>query len=302
MCIIVAKHIDGEGWILAKNRDQDYVSEVSFQDKNDKAVGEIFTLYDHDTKYQEGMSYKGLTIITTSLTPSLLGESNDKDGEHIFKALHMTDPMAAAKFLISKKMTGFIFCATPKKLVLVEAAKTENGKGEYKSTIRIVPTSEHVVRTNHGVDLPWAGFQKGYNEQQDIWAKSSRMRMMQAEHATRKCKTAIEMMDAIARRMTPDLQYNQFRVENKPRQMRTIFQWAFEPAKAMVYIRPIQTKMELNFDREMIDAQLVDNEPIKKIYDGKIKHFSKLKLHKDGDKIKTVQQENFKSFKNYIEI
>jgi len=302
MCIIVAKHIKGTGWILAKNRDQDYVPEVSFQDKNDKIVGEIFTLYDHDTKYQEGMSYNGLVIITTSLTPSLLGESNDKDGENIFKALHMKDPMEAAKYLVKKKMTGFIFCATPKKLVLVEAAKTENGKGEYKSTIREVPTTEHVVRTNHGVDLPWAGFQKGVNDQQDIWAKSSQMRMMQAEHATRKCNTVEEMMDAMARRMTPDLQYNQFRVENKPRQMRTIFQWGFNLAEALVFIRPIQTKMELNFDREMIDAKLLDNEPIKKIYDGKIQHFSKLKLHQDGDKIKTVQQESLKTFKNYIEM
>lgn len=299
MCIVVAKHFPETGWVLAKNRDQDYVSEISFKDKNDNKVGEIFTLYDHDTKYQEGMNYKGLTIITTSLTPTLLGESNDKDGEYISKALHMTDPMEAAKFLIKKKLTGFTFCATPNKLVLVEAARDDNGKGEYKHTIRVVPKTEHVVRSNHGVDLLWAGFQKGISDQQDIWAKSSRMRRLQAEHSTKKAKTAQEMLDGLIQRMTPDLQYNQFRVQNKPREMRTIFQWGFVPSEAMVYIRPIETKFDLNVDREMIQATVLDNEPVKKIYGNKIKHFTPIRIHDDGDRVKTVK-EQLKTFKEFI--
>jgi len=301
MCIVVAKHFKDTGWVLAKNRDQDYVSEITFKDENNHKVGEIFTLYDHQTKYQEGMNYKGLTIITTSLTPTLLGESNDKDGLYIVKALRMTDPMEAAKFLIGKKMTGYIFCATPNKLVLVEAGKTDNGKGEYQHTIRVVPKTEHVVRTNHGVDLPWAGFQKGVHEQQDIWAKSSRMRMLQAEHSTRKAKTAQEMLEGLIQRMTPDLQLNQFRVQSKPRQMRTIFQWAFVPSEAMVYIRPVETKFELNVDREMIQASVLDNEPIKKIYGSKIKHFTPIRIKDDGDTIKTVK-EGLIGFKNFAKV
>lgn len=301
MCIVVAKYFKDTGWVLAKNRDQDYVSEITFKDKNDRDVGEIFTLYDYQTKYQEGMNYKGLTIITTSLTPSLLGESNDKDGEYIAKALHMTDPMEAAKYLVKKKMTGYIFCCTPNKLVLVEAGRTENGKGEYHNTIRIVPKTEFVVRTNHGVDLPWAGFQKGVNDQQDIWAKSSRLRMLQAEHSTRKAKTAEEMLDGLIQRMTPDLQLNQFRVQSKPRQMRTIFQWAFVPSEAMVYIRPIETKFELNVDREMIQAKVLDNEPVRKIYGKKIKQFTPIRVDDKGEVIKTVKEE-IKSFKKFIKV
>jgi hypothetical protein len=299
MCIVVAKYFNGMGWVIAKNRDQDYVSEITFKDKNDRKVGEIFTLYDHQTKYQEGMNYRGLTIITTSLTPSLLGESNDKDGEYIAKALHMTDPMEAAKFLIKKKMTGYIFCTTPEKLILVEAARDDNGKGEYHFTIRQVPKTEFVVRTNHGVDLPWAGFQEGVNDQQDIWAKSSRLRMLQAKHSTKKSKNVEEMLDGLIQKLTPDLQLNQFRVQSKPRQMRTIFQWAFEPSNAMVYIRPIETKFELNVDREMIQAKVLDNEPVKKIYGNKIKQFTPIRVHDDGVTVKTVKEE-LVSFKNFI--
>ena len=137
MCIIAAKYFKGTGWVLAKNRDQDYVSHISFRDEPDDKVGEILVMYDHDIDYQEGMNHNGLVIITTSLTPSLNGETNKEDGDNIHKALHMEQD-AAVKFLVDKKMTGFIFVATPEKLVVIEAAKEDNGKGEYKSVVSVM--------------------------------------------------------------------------------------------------------------------------------------------------------------------
>ena len=107
MCTIVAKYFKGQGWVLAKNRDQDYVSHISFKDVKDKKVGELLFMYDFETKYKEGMNHKGLVIITTSLTPTLLGESNKKDGDNIETALGMTDPMEAAEFLVKQKINTF---------------------------------------------------------------------------------------------------------------------------------------------------------------------------------------------------
>ena len=66
MCIIAAKYFKDSGWVLAKNRDQDYVSHVSFRDITDDDVGEILVMYDHDIMYQEGMNHNGLAIISTS--------------------------------------------------------------------------------------------------------------------------------------------------------------------------------------------------------------------------------------------
>ena len=43
MCIIVAKYLK-DGWVLAKNRDQDYVATLKFLDKEDPNVDEIFVL------------------------------------------------------------------------------------------------------------------------------------------------------------------------------------------------------------------------------------------------------------------
>ena len=216
----------------------------------------------------------------------------------------MTDPMEAAKFLVSKEMTGFIFCATPDKLVLLEAARKntrdgKQGEGVYVSRIRVVPTTETVVRTNHGVELPWAGFQTGYDAQQDLWRKSSETRKAIAERLTKNSKTAEEMLDALAAWDHKDTQLNVFRIETKPHQMRTIFQWALVPKISRVYLRPIQTKMKVDVSKEKIHIEVLDNEPIKKIYDGRIKHFTKIETENGGDVIKAVQ-EAFVPFKKFI--
>ena len=301
MCVIVAKYLK-DGWVLAKNRDQDYVATLSFIDKKDPEVGEIFVLDDQEIKYKEGMNHDpGLVIITTSLTPLLSIEDNKSDGDNIYKALHMKDPMEAAKYLASKEMTGFIFCATPDKLVLLEAARKntrdgKQGEGAYISRIRVVPTSETVVRTNHGIDLPWGGFQYGVDDQQDLWRKSSETRKEIAERLTKNSKSAEDLLNALATWDNKDTQLNVFRVANKPRQMRTIFQWALVPKIARVYLRPIQTKMEVDVTKEKIHIEVLDNESIKKIYDGRIKHFTKIVRSDEGEVIKSIQTESVLPF------
>ena len=303
MCIIVAKYLK-DGWVLAKNRDQNYVATLKFLDKEDPNVDEIFVLDDQEIKYKEGMNHKGLAIITTSLTPVISVESNKSDGKNIYDALHMSDPEEAAKFLVEKKMTGYIFCATPDKLVLVEAArKDKNGKqgiGDYVSTTRVVPKDEIVVRTNHGIDLPWAGFQTGYDKTQDMWRKSSERRKEIAEQVAEKANTPEAILNGLASWVDEDLQMNVFRIAKKKEDMRTIFQWALVPKTNTAYIRPIQTKMDLNVSREMVKAKVLDNQVIKKTYDGHIKNFSKIERVNGGDEVRTIQQEKFLPFKAFI--
>jgi hypothetical protein len=299
MCIIVAKYFKGTGWVLAKNRDQDYVSHVSFRDEQNDKVGEILVMFDHDISYQEGMNHDGLVIMTTSLTPILTQETNKKDGDDIYKALHM-EQMDAANYLISQKMTGFIFLATPKKLVVIEAAREDDGTGEYKSVLRVIPTSETIVRTNHGIRLPWAGFQYGIDEKQDMWRKSSESRKRLAEKVMARANSPEEMLDALAEWQVDDLQMNPFRVENKPRQMRTIFQWVLVRSEGIAIIRPIQTKMDLKVSHQKLHIKVLDNKYIEKIYDGRIRHFSNINVLNNGKECKTVIRESRKSFKEYI--
>lgn len=300
MCIIAAKYIKNVGWVLSKNRDQDYISPISFLHSDHPKVGEIFALHDENIEYKEGMNKQGLVIITTSLTPNLMKETNKEDGAAVYAALSYSDPEEAARFLVKKKITGFIFLSTPEKLVLIEAAKKDHGDGEYESKVRIVPKTEIVVRTNHGIDLPWAGFQYGYSDKEDIWRKSSELRKKYAEKAIDKTNTAEDMLLHMAKRMTDDFQLNQFRIEYKPRQMRTIFQWAFVPSQKIVYIRPIQAKMKLQDCYGDIKAKVIDNKDLQKVYNNKIKHLCKILPDEKTGCYKTVIPEQYMSFREYI--
>jgi hypothetical protein len=301
MCTIVAKYLKDKGWVLAKNRDQDYVSKTQFKDIIHNTVGEILVMYDDDISYQEGMNYYGkMAIITTSLTPQLSLETNKKDGDNIYKALQMKSQEDAANFLIKQKMTGFIFIATPKKLILIEAARLNDGIGDYKFKLKVIPPNNIIVRTNHGIELPWAGFQYGINENQDMWRKSSEMRMSMGEKLIKNSNTPEEMMNALATRVEKDLQMNIFRVENKPRQMRTIFQWAIVPSDNIAYVRPIQARMKVKVSRDKLRIEVLDNEIIKKIYDDRIKHFCRIKYLPGDETIQTIQTENYLLYDDYI--
>ena len=61
MCIVAAKYFEGTGWVLAKNRDQNYIPVTTFIDKPDPKVGEIFVLDDMKIKYKE-TSRGGLAV------------------------------------------------------------------------------------------------------------------------------------------------------------------------------------------------------------------------------------------------
>ena len=258
-------------------------------------------MYDHDIDYQEGMNHAGLVIITTSLTPEIVEETNKEDGTKICNALHMTQE-EAVKYLTDEQMTGFIFVGTPQKLVVIEAAKEDNCKGAYKSVVRVIPKTETIVRTNHGIRLPWAGFQYGVDKTQDLWRKSSESRKRIAQRTVEGAKSPEEMLDALAEKVDNDLQMNVFRVESRPKQMRTIFQWALVPSEGIAIIRPVQTKLNLKVTPNKLDVQVLDNEILKTRYNGRIKHFSRIEVENGGKEIKTVVKENFKTFKEYTGI
>jgi hypothetical protein len=301
MCVIIAKYFRETGWVVAKNRDQDYVSDVSFKDRKSARVGEVFTLLDNDIHYQEGCNHKGLVILTTSLAPSYSKETNKEDGDKIARALGMfSDPGEAAAYLVKQKLTGFIVCSSPQKLVLVEAGIDNDWKGKYQALTTEVSKTDTVAVTNHGLRLEWAGFQNGKSDNEDMWRKSSEMRLEQANKVVKKARNLQEMLDGLAENNTKDLQYNIFRVENKPRQMRTIFQWGFDMKDNKVYIRPIQTKMSLNISKEMITVEVLDNENIKKRFNGKIRHFTRYAVDQTNGNIKTVQTEQLLRFGEYI--
>lgn len=306
MCIVVAKYNKDLGWMIAKNRDQGYVAKGSIICKTEPKVDEILYLYDREMYYKEGMNAKGLTIITASLTPVIAAEHNKYDGMRIYEALHLTEPEEAAKYLIKNEVTGIIFCATPDKLVIAEGARKnkdgEQGQGDYVSKIRIVPKSETVVAANHGISFSWAGFQKGYNDKEDMWAESSRTRQKDAIRNVKDANTPEELLNGLSKWSNKNTQMNVFRIENEPGQMRTLFQLVIVPSELKFYARPIQTKLRVQVPEDSkLKVEIMDNEMVQKIYGNRIKHLTKVDSPKEDGKTTDFNVEGFLGFRDYIE-
>lgn len=299
MCIVVAKYFKGTGWVAVKNRDQDYVPDIVFRDKPDKNVDEILVLYDKNTKYSEGMNNKELCIITTSLTPIIADETDAADGKKIDNALRCKTPQEAADYLIKNKLHGNIFIFNKEELILVEASADDTHEYEYVK--RLVPKTEAVARTNHGIEISWAGFQYGVNEKQDFYRKSSETRLKLAQTYVKNSSTPKEMIDGLAKKLIKDLQLNSFRVATKPRQMRTVCQMMYVPSKHTMYIRPVQCNMTIETDKRHLKHELLDDTlKVIKPYDGAMKHHLKIIEKPDGTIKSTFEHKIIKSFTEYL--
>lgn len=66
MCIIIGKYFPDIGWVAVKNRDRNYIPEISFKKKVHQGV-EILYFWDDITQYCEGFNSAGVGILSASL-------------------------------------------------------------------------------------------------------------------------------------------------------------------------------------------------------------------------------------------
>lgn len=308
MCVVIAKYFSGTGWVLAKNRDQNYVPDITFVDKDEKDVGEILVMYDKTTKYCEGTNHKGVSIITASLTPIIEDETDGDDGKIIYNALRMSTPKEAAEFLREKELVCFALIANKNECYLLEGVRDFNkinsdDDKKYLSTLRKIPTTEIVTRTNHGTDFPWAGFHKGIDKLQDKYYESSITRESIAALIAKKAKKPMDLIDGLSERREKNLQMNIFRIAEKTKDMRTIFQTLIVPKDKVVYVRPIQAKMNIDTDIPHVRLEVLDNDIVKQRYsDQKKLNLCKIERYKNGEEhvcIKTEARE-ITSFREFL--
>ena len=158
MCVIVAKYFDNVGWVGVKNRDRNYVPDLSFR-KNKNKNTEVLYFWDDITQYCEGMNDAGVCVLSASLMVlddekeiTVRSKTPSKDGVKIQKALKYTDVKAAAMSLIKQKLPGCTIIFDRETCYLLEGAWVPGGyeDEEYKYKIEEIPHNETVARTNHG--------------------------------------------------------------------------------------------------------------------------------------------------------
>lgn len=255
MCIVIGKYFPEYGWVAVKNRDRNYVPEISFRKKMSGDT-EILYFWDDITQYCEGFNSHGVGILSASLMVlddekeiEKRSKTPSKDGAKIKKALELSNIKAMAMSLIKQNLTGNTLIFDKDHMYLLEGAwrpgEYKSGGFEYK--IREINKDETVVRTNHGVWLSWAGYQRSDDENETLSRISSESRRMIAEAVTKEAKDPEDIVDGLTLNFTGDGQLNALRTTTERKKMRTTSQIMIIPSEKTMYVRPVQSHMEFNF-------------------------------------------------------
>lgn len=253
MCIIVAKYFDGLGWVGAKNRDRNYTPELTFIASEDRDV-ERMMMYDLITGYKEGINNHGVSILNTSLdvyddeSEVESGEAETSpDGRHIAEALLEKDPLDAVKILIKRKLGGCTIVFNKDDLYLIEASD-QDGKESFKFLVKKINKNNTVARTNHGIWLEWAGYQrKPDNKNETLSRISSESRLLQAQAVVETAKDPEDLVDGMCQIYIDDPQLNIMRMSTERKKMRTTSQQLCVPSEKTLYCRPVSSHVEFDF-------------------------------------------------------
>ena len=253
MCIIIAKYFDGIGWAGAKNRDRKYIPTLDFIESDDHGVGRMM-MHDQVTGYKEGINSHGVSILNTSL--DVLDDEPDveegkaessPDGAIIANALLHDNPLNAVHYIIKKELVGCTIVFDKDDLFLVEASD-QDGSKPYKYVVKRIPKTETVTRTNHGIWLPWASFQRVEGDTQQTADRiSSEARLLQAQKVVEDAETPQDLVDGMCKVNTTNSQLNIMRMSTGKDEFRTTSQQLCVPSERTLYCRPVSSNLKFDF-------------------------------------------------------
>lgn len=255
MCTIVGKYFEDIGWVGVKNRDRNYIPEISFKKVHKDGV-EILYFWDDITQYCEGINSAGVAVLSASLM--VLDDEKEiekrtkkpsKDGAKIKKALTYPNVKAVVASLVKQKLTGNTLVFDQEHMYLIEGAWRP---GEYESkgysyVVKEIPKDHTVARTNHGIWMSWAGYQRGVDESQTISRVSSESRLLIAENVVKQAEDPEDIIDGLTLNYTGNGQLNALRTTSERKKMRTTAQIMIIPKEKTMYVRPVQSHMTFDF-------------------------------------------------------
>lgn len=283
MCVIVAKYFDDLGWVGAKQRDRNYVPDIGFEREETGGV-EILMYKDNTTGYREGINSKGIAILSASLKVADDEKEIEKkttkhsgDGDRINKALKETSLNKAIKSCLDSKLTGNTLIFDKSRCYLLEACTVpceEGSEGEYKYKLMEIPRDKTVARTNHGIKLPWAGYQKSGGQSEKESRKSSEARLMIARKVAKAARTPQAILDLLCVKYSNNPQMNALRTTTDKKKMRTTAQVLLIPSEETMYFRPIASDVNYNFHKlndpeAKTWVELLSNKPLWEHHDKK---------------------------------
>lgn len=253
MCIIAAKYFPEVGWAGAKNRDRKYVPTLDFEITSNGGIEQAL-MHDRVTGYREGINSRGVSILNTSLDrgedePDVESgrAKTSPDGESIRQALGQADPLSAVRVLVKRRLVGCTIVFDQDTCYLIEASD-EDGTQPYRFRYREIPRDQGVVRTNHGIWLPWASFQRRPDDPEQTRDRiSSEARLLQAQFVVKHAQQPQDLVDGLCQTFVDDPQLNIMRFSTGKHQFRTTSQQLCVPSERTLYVRPVSSNLQFDF-------------------------------------------------------
>ena len=108
--------------------------------------------------------------------------------------------------------------------------------------------SQLVARSNHGIWMPDAGYQrKDTNKSETLSRISSEARLAQAEAVVEAAEDPEDLVDGMCQVYVNDPQLNIMRTSTERKKMRTTSQQLCVPKERTLYCRPISSHVEFDF-------------------------------------------------------
>ena len=113
---------------------------------------------------------------------------------------------------------------------------------------RSIPKDQIVARSNHGIWLPTAGYQrKPTNKSETMSRISSETRFLLAEAVGLRAEDPEDLVDGMCQVYINDPQLNIMRTSTGQKKMRTTSQELCVPSERTLYCRPVSSHLEFDF-------------------------------------------------------
>ena len=242
MCTLVAKKFPNIGWVGVKNRDRSFSTDTELLRDQISDLQRV-TLMDLRTRWSEGMNSAGISIMASSLTPIVHHTDQDQDSADAqwFRDALAESNLERAVRVLEGHVSGCVFVFDPDRLWLIEGY--HRGRDYVSREVK----TDHVVRTNHGIWLPRAGYQPhSKNPQLAMRRISSLARLDIAEYIADTATEPEEIMPLMAKSWTDNPQITTLRRETNLIPTRTTEQLMLEPGKKLMLVRNTDGVLEFS--------------------------------------------------------
>lgn len=256
MCVLAAVYWPKFGWVGVKNRDRNYRPTVDFRKSHLHDMERLY-IWDEKTRYTEGINQSGVSILSASLMTKDDEKEHTKgedegdyyspDGKKIRTALLKNTVVDAVKSCIKQKLSGHTLIFDEEQLYLLEGVTLKDGG--YSHKLIKANKNKRYVRTNHGVLLPKAGYQRGIDEAQTASRESSESRFDLSKQQVNEATSPMNLTNRLTYHKMDNPQMNPMRLDKTASHLKTTGQLMIIPKRRTLYYRPILCDISFDYPK-----------------------------------------------------